>query len=96
MDDFLVETAHADIPNGVFSLLADGFLQVFLGLCDHVFDPGRMDPAVGHELGQGQPRDLAANRVEARDAYGLRGVVDDEIDAGSLFYCSDVPSFSGR
>src|SRR5258708_16633082 len=49
-----------------------------------------MNPAVDDELVQRDPRPLAADRVEAADDDGLRGVVDDEVDPGRLLQGADV------
>ena len=51
--------------------------------------PG-MDAAVGHELLEREPRDLAADRVEAGDDDGVRRVVDDDVDAGGELERADV------
>ena len=52
------------------------------GLLHHLLDVGGMDAAVGDELFQRQPRDLAADRLEAGDGDGFGRIVDDEIDTG--------------
>ena len=53
-----------------------------------------MDAAVGDELGERDPGDLAADRVEARDDDGLGRVVDDQVDAGRLLEGADVAALA--
>ena len=44
------------------------------GLGDDLLDPAGMDAAVGDELGERDPGDLAADRVEAADSTTVSGV----------------------
>ena len=53
-----------------------------------------MDAAVGEQLGERQARRLAAHPVEAGEHDGLRGVVDDEVDAGHVLEGADVAAFA--
>jgi hypothetical protein len=53
-----------------------------------------MDPPVGHQGADRQPRDLAPHRVEARDRQGLGGVVDDHVDAGGGLERADVAALA--
>jgi hypothetical protein len=53
-----------------------------------------VDPAVGDQLRQGDPGDLAADRVEARQDHGLGRVVDDQVDAGRLLEGTDVAALA--
>ena len=50
-----------------------------------------MDPAVGDQLGHRDARDLAPDGVEPAEDDGLRGVVDDQVDARLLLDGPDVP-----
>ena len=59
-----------------------------------LLDPGGVDPAVGQQLLQGEPGDLAADRVEAAEDDGLRGVVDDQVHAGDLLEGPDVAALT--
>ncbi len=61
---------------------------------NHVLDAGRVDAAVGDELFQCQPCDLAANRIKRRNRNGLGRVVDDEVDARDGFQSADVAAFA--
>ena len=53
-----------------------------------------MDAPVGDELGQREPRGLAAHAVEAREHDGLGRVVDDEVDAGDVLEGADVAALA--
>ncbi len=53
-----------------------------------------MDAAIGDQPFQGKPGHLAAHRVEAGDDHGLRGVVDDQVDAGGRLDGADVAPFA--
>ena len=53
-----------------------------------------MDPAVGDQLRDGDPGDLATDRVEARQDDRLGRVVDDQVDAGRLLEGADVATLA--
>ena len=53
-----------------------------------------MNPPVGDEPFQGNPRHLAADRVEARKDHRLGSVVYDEVDARGGLDGPDVPALS--
>ena len=53
-----------------------------------------MDAAVGHQLLERQPRDLATDRIEAGDDDRVRRVVDDHVDAGRQLERADVPALA--
>ena len=50
----------------------------------------------GLHVRNGQPRDLAADRLEAGDGDGLRRVVDDQIRAGKRLQCADVAALAAN
>ena len=94
LDDVGREARDAGVVGGLLAGLAHD--RVDLGPClgDDLLDAAGMDPAVGDELGDGDPGDLAADRVEARQDDGLRRVVDDQVDAGGLFEGPDVAALA--
>src|SRR5256885_9207071 len=59
-----------------------------------LLDAGGMDAAVLHQALEGDPGDLAADRIEAGEDDRFRRVVDDEIDAGGQLERADVASFA--
>ena len=81
-DDLGMQAGHARLVGRRLALLADLLLDLLLGLGDDLFDARRMDAAVLDQLGQRQPGDLAAHRIEARQRDRVRRVVDDQVDAG--------------
>ena len=57
---------HAGLVGGPLAGLAHDELDLGLGLGDDLLDAAGVDAAVGDELGDREPGDLAADRVEAR------------------------------
>ena len=53
------------VVGGLLAGLAHDRVDLGAGLGDDLLDAAGMDPAVGDELGDGDPGDLAADRVEA-------------------------------
>ena len=56
---------HAGLVGGLLAGLAHDQVDLGAGLGDDLLDAAGMDPAVGDELGDRDPGDLAADRVEA-------------------------------
>ena len=94
LDDVGREARDAGVVGGLLAGLAHDRVDLGPGLGDDLLDAAGMDPAVGDELGDGDPGDLAADRVEARQDDGLGGVVDDQVDAGRLLEGPDVAAFA--
>ncbi len=63
-------------------------------LLERLLDPGRVDAAVLEQLLEGDPRDLAADAVEARQQHGAGRVVDDEVDPGEGLEGADVAALA--
>src|SRR6185369_17275482 len=59
-----------------------------------LFDPRRVDAAIGDELVERNACDFAADRVERADDHDAGCVVDDHVDARGLFERADVPPFA--
>ncbi len=59
-----------------------------------LFDAGRVDAAVHHQLVEGQAGHFAADRVEGGKQDGVRGIVHDDFYAGSGFQGADVATFA--
>ena len=94
VDDAFVEAADLRFLHGFFAVAADLRVDFFLRFGDELFDPRRMDAAVGDELVERDPGDFAADRVERADDHHARRVVDDHVDAGGLFERADVAAFA--
>ena len=85
---------HAGFVGGPLAGLAHDELDLGLGLGDDLLDAAGVDAAVGDELGDGDPRDLAADRVEAGQDDRLGRVVDDQVHAGRLLEGADVAALA--
>ena len=88
------QTMDICVEAGLLSGLLDDGLDLGFGLSVGLLDAGRMDAAVGDELGQGETRDLSAHTVEPAQDDRLGGVVDDEIDAGDTLEGTDVAALA--
>ena len=66
LDDLRRQARDAGLVGGLLAGLAHDQVDLGAGLGDDLLDPAGVDAAVGDELGDRQPRDLAADRVEAR------------------------------
>ena len=85
---------HAGLVGGLLAGLAHDRVDLGARLGDDLLDPARVDPAVGDQLGDREPGDLAADRVEARQDDRLGRVVDDQVDAGGLLERPDVAALA--
>ena len=65
LDDLGGQARDTGLVGGLLAGLAHDELDLGAGLGDDLLDAAGMDAAVGDELGQGDPGDLAADRVEA-------------------------------
>ena len=90
LDQFGSQAVDVGVEGRLLAGLLDLLVDLLLGLGEHLFDLGRMDATVGHQLGQRQAGDLAAHGVEPREHHGFGRVVDDEVDAGQVLEGADV------
>src|SRR3954454_9531792 len=74
--------------------LADDEVDLRARLRDDLLDAAGVDPAVGDELRDRDPRDLPPDGVEPGEDDGLRRVVDDQVDAGRLLERADVAALA--
>jgi hypothetical protein len=91
---FGMQVVQPELECGRFPLLADGFLHVRFDFFDDLLDPRRMDAPVSDQALNSLPRDLAAERIEARENDRARRVVDDELDARCGFQRTDIASLA--
>ena len=94
LDDLGGQARDAGLVGGLLAGLAHDEVDLGAGLGDDLLDAAGVDAAVGDELGDGEPGDLAADRVEARQDDGLGRVVDDQVDAGRLLEGADVAALA--
>ena len=88
------QARDADVVRGLLARLADDEVDLGARLVDDLLDAAGVDAAVLDELGEREAGDLAADRVEAAEDDGLRGVVDDQVDAGRLLEGADVAALA--
>ena len=93
LDQLGVKSVHATLVGCLLTSLDDRCLHFLFRLVDDLLDAAGMDASVGYQLLQREPRDLAPHRIEAGDHYGVRRVIDDDVDAGGQLEGADVPSF---
>ena len=74
----------------VFAGFFDGLFDLFFHLVNHLFDASRVNSAVGDKLFEGESCDFSSYRIEARQGYDVRSIVDDDVNAGGAFQSSDV------
>lgn len=72
----------------------DSCIDLAAGFLVHLFDAGGMNSAVRYKLFERQTRDLAANRIEARNGDSLGRVIDYQIDAGYGFERADISALA--
>jgi hypothetical protein len=94
LDDLRWQGRNAGVVDGLLAGLAHDEVDFGAGLGHDFLDAAGVDAAVGHELGEGQAGDFAADRVEGADDDRFRGVVDDQVHARGLFEGADVASLA--
>jgi hypothetical protein len=94
LDDLRRQARDARLVGGRLAGLAHDDLDLGPGLGDDLLDATGVDAAVGDELGQGDPSNLAPDGVETGQDHGLGRVVDDQVDARRLLEGSDVAALA--
>src|SRR3989338_2041059 len=84
---------NTQIKSGFFPLFFNNHFHFFLSLFHHLFNPSGMDSTVANQILQGDPGDFPAVHVKAGDRNGLRGVIDDNIDARGGLEGADITAF---
>src|SRR3990172_9827309 len=93
-DHLRVQIGDPDVDHRLLPGPLDPLLDLLLRALEGLLDPRGVDAPVLHELLEGEPGGLAADRVEAREHHRLRRVVDDEVHAGGRLEGSDVPTLA--
>ena len=89
-----MQAMDAQVDRGAFADFDDLLLDLFLDFGHHLFDTGRVDATVGHQLMERQTCDFAAHGVETAQDNGFGRVVHDDFDAGCGFQRTDVAPFA--
>src|SRR5438093_5375837 len=85
-----MHAANAGVVDRLLAGLGDAGVHVAFGLLDDLLDPSRMDAPIGNEAFERETPDFTPHRLEARHHDGVRGVVDDHVDAGRRLERADV------
>src|SRR5687767_6824037 len=89
-----MESVHTALVGGGFTRLDYRGVDFGPRFVDDFLDATGMDAAVGDQLLEREPRDLATDRIEAGYDDGVRRVVDDHVDARRELEGADVPSLA--
>ena len=93
-DQLGVQVGDPDVEQRVLGGPPAEHLDLVAGPLVGLLDAVRVDPAVLDQHLQGDPADLPADRVEAGQQHRLRGVVDDDVDAGDGLEGADVAALA--
>ena len=94
LDQLGMQVVDAQLEGSGLAFALDDGVDLLLGLLDHLFDAGGMDPAVDDELFKGDPCDLSSDGVEAREDDRLGGIVYDQVYAGSGLDGPDIAALA--
>ena len=79
-----------NVKSCLFTSFTDGTLYLLINFFNNFLDSSRVYAAITDQPLQGQPRYLAANRIESRENHSLGRVVDDQINTGCGFDGPDI------
>ena len=82
LDEVGVQAMDAQLHDSALALPLHLQLEVVAALFHRLLDAGRMDAAIADEAFQRHAGHFAAGLVEGGQGNGLRGIVDDEVNAG--------------
>jgi hypothetical protein len=94
LEEFGMEIGDADLERRRLTVGEELLLHLALDLGHELLDAAGVDAAVLNEVCQRLPCNLAPHRFETRQDHRARGVVDDQVNAGSLFEGSNVPALA--
>ena len=89
-----IESVDAHIDAGSLSCFQDFLLKLLAHLIDNLFDAGRMDTSVHHELMEGKTGNFPANRVEGGKKDGIRSVIDNNLDTRCSLKSPDISTLA--
>ena len=94
LDQIRVHAVHVGLQNGALAVLLDLVFNLTLRLLNRLLDSGRVDSAVLNQALQRNAGNLTLDRVVAGKGNRLRGVVDNQVDAGQRLQGADVASLA--
>ena len=83
-----------DFQRRGFAFFLDRGFDFLLGLLDHLFDSGRMNPAVNDQTLQSDTRHFTADWIKPRDNDRFRCVINNQIHTRHRLECTDIPSLA--
>ena len=90
LHELRMQPVNVELEARLLADLADLLEELFPRLLDDLLDAAGMNAAVLDELLEGEPGDLAPDRIETRENDRLGRVVDDHVDAGRVLERPDV------
>ncbi|MBT9160005.1 MAG: hypothetical protein DDT27_01028 [Dehalococcoidia bacterium] len=91
-DDLRVQPNNPRLKRNLLPFNLNIGLYLLLCLLYHFLNAPRVDSTIQNEPFQRNPGNLTANRIEAREAHRLGGIINDEVSPGSRFQCPYVAS----
>src|SRR5690606_18629998 len=93
-DQIWMQAMYPDLKGRLFAVFANSLVDFLARLLDHLFDAGRVDTAIGHQLLQRSTGNFASDGIKARQNDRFRCIVDYEIDTGQCFQSTDIAAFT--
>src|SRR5208282_3448809 len=94
LDQFGMDSVHADLDDRALTGLADRFLDLLLGLANDFLDTSGMNAAIRNELLERDACYFAADGVVTRNHDRLGSIVDNYVDSGGRLDRADIASFA--
>ena len=87
---------HTNFQQRGFPFLLDHHFDFLLGLFHHLFDSGGMNPSIHNQLFKRNSCDFSSDRIEGRQNYRFRSIVDNQIHTGQRFQRSDIAALTSN
>ena len=94
LDEVGVQAVDAQLHDSALALPLHLQLEVVAALLHRLLDAGGVDAAIADEALQRHAGHLAAGLVEGGQGNGLRGIIDDEVNAGGRLKGADVAALT--
>ena len=83
-----------ELENRFITNLHDGFIQLAGHFFNNLFNSARLNTPIFHQDFQCLAGNFTTNRIEARHRNHIRGIINDQINAGCLLNRLDISSFT--
>ena len=94
LDKVGMKSEHACFKHGGFTRFLNLRFKLAAGFLHHFLDTSRMNSAVGNKFFKRNTSDFTSYGIKARKNDRLRSIVDNEVNAGSVFERANVTSLS--